>query len=81
VFVVGDVGSFHAMFDFSGYVIAERRPHSSSEWENDDDREYQTWTEGAWDWRMRLSEEIDPAQLASIRTQLVPPSADPTLGS
>ncbi|KAA1399271.1 hypothetical protein [Aeromicrobium ginsengisoli] len=76
VFDVGDDGSFHATFDFSGYVVAERRPHSGSEWENDDDREHETWTEGAWDWRMRLSEEIDPSQLATIRAQLAEPRPD-----
>lgn len=69
VFEVDDDGSFHAMVDFNGYVIVERRPHSSSEWD-DDDRQHSAWTEGGWDWRLRLSEDIDAAQLAAIRAQL-----------
>ncbi len=70
---VGDDGSFHAMFDFAGYVNVERRPHASTQWEDEDDREHSTWTAGGWDWRVRLSDDIDPSQLAAIRAQLAEP--------
>jgi len=70
VFNVGDDGSFHAMFDLSGYLVVERRPHSTGAWEDDDPRGYEMWTDGPWDWRMRLSDEIDPEQLDAIRGQL-----------
>ena len=77
VFAVGDDGSFHALFDYSGYVVVERRPRSTDAWEDDDPREYETWTDGPWDWRMRLSDEIDPEQLDAIRAQLAEPRRDP----
>jgi hypothetical protein len=80
LFDVGDDGSFHAMFDFGGFVIVERRPHSLKEWENDDDREHSAWTEGGWDWRLRLSDDLDPSELSAIRAQLAK-SAGPILGS
>lgn len=68
-----DDGSFRAVLDFDAFMVLERRTQQGSEWESDDDREYHAWTQDGWDWRLRVSEEITPGELAAIRRRLAEP--------
>jgi hypothetical protein len=66
-----DDGSFHVTYDVTGFVQVRRRPHDDTTWDLDGpiDR-WSTWTEGAWDWAVALS-DIDRDQVPAIRRQLV----------